>query len=156
TFDVCVLEKHEDGFAILGSPDGVEHLGGIDFDEAVFQHVLGMLGDQVAGLDPTDPQVTDGLARLRRECVEAKEALSNDVETTLSVLLPGVTTSVRLTRDELEALITSPLRDTLDAMQRALRSAQLAAADLATIVLVGGSSRIPLVSHLLQSEFGVH
>jgi actin-like ATPase involved in cell morphogenesis len=156
TFDVCVLEKHEDGFAILGSPDGVEHLGGIDFDEAVFQHVLGMLGDQVAGLDPSDPQVTDGLARLRRECVEAKEALSNDVETTVSVLLPGLTTSVRLTRAELDGLITSPLRDTLDAMQRALRSAHLAAADLATIVLVGGSSRIPLVSHLLQSEFGVH
>ena len=60
-----------------------------------------------------------------------------------------------MTRTELEGLITSPLRDTLDATQRALRSASLTASDLATVVLVGGSSRIPLVSHLLQSEFGV-
>ena len=155
TFDVCVLEKDEEGFSILGSPDGVEHLGGIDFDEAVFQHVVGQLGDQLAGLDPGDPQVTDGLARLRRECVDAKEALSSDVEATVAVALPGLTTSLRLTRAELDGLITSPLRDTLDAMQRALRSAGLTAADLATVVLVGGSSRIPLVSHLLQSEYGV-
>ncbi|MGA8246825.1 MAG: Hsp70 family protein, partial [Nocardioides sp.] len=155
TFDVCVLEKNDVGFTILGSPDGVEHLGGIDFDEAVFQHVVGQLGDQLAGLDPGDPQVTDGLARLRRECVDAKEALSSDVEATVAVALPGLSTTLRLTRAELDGLITSPLRDTLDATQRALRSAQLTAADLTTVVLVGGSSRIPLVSHLLQSEFGV-
>ncbi len=143
------------GFAIVGSPDGVEHLGGIDFDEAVFQHVVGMLGDRIADLDLDDPDVTTGLARLRRECVDAKEALSSDVETTIAVALPGLSTSLRMTRTELEGLITSPLRDTLDATQRALRSADLTAADLATVVLVGGSSRIPLVSHLLQSEFGV-
>ena len=155
TFDVCVLEKHETGFAIIGSPDGVEHLGGIDFDEAVFQHVVGMLADRMGDLDPDDPEVTNALARLRRECVEAKEALSSDVEATIPVALPGITTSLRMTRTELEGLITSPLRDTLDATQRALRSANLTASELATVVLVGGSSRIPLVSHLLQSEFGV-
>ena len=155
TFDVCVLEKQDAGFRIVGSPDGVEHLGGIDFDEAVFQHVVGMLGDRIADLDLDDPDVTTGLARLRRECVDAKEALSSDVETTIAVALPGLSTSLRMTRTELEGLITSPLRDTLDATQRALRSADLTPADLTTVVLVGGSSRIPLVSHLLQSEFGV-
>jgi actin-like ATPase involved in cell morphogenesis len=155
TFDVCVLEKRETGFAIIGSPDGVEHLGGIDFDEAVFQHVVGMLADRMGDVDPDDPEVTTALARLRRECVEAKEALSSDVEATIPVALPGISTSLRMTRAELEGLITSPLRDTLDATQRALRSANLTASELATVVLVGGSSRIPLVSHLLQSEFGV-
>ena len=85
TFDVCVLEKQDPGFRIVGSPDGVEHLGGIDFDEAVFQHVLGLLPGQVADLDPDDPDVTQGVARLRRECVEAKEALSSDIETTIPV-----------------------------------------------------------------------
>ena len=63
-------------------PEGIEHLGGIDFDEAVFQHVLGMLGDRLSGLDPDDPDATvRGLARLRRDCVDAKEALSSDVDT---------------------------------------------------------------------------
>ena len=64
------------GFRLLGPPEGVEHLGGIDFDEAVFRHVLTALGDDVAGLDDTDPATATALARLRRDCVEAKEALS--------------------------------------------------------------------------------
>ena len=105
TFDVCVLEKQESGFTIIGSPDGVEHLGGMDFDEAVFRHVVGMLADRMTDLDLDDPVVTARLARLRRECVEAKEALSSDVEATIAVTLPGVTTSVRMTRAELEGLI---------------------------------------------------
>ena len=55
TFDVCVLEKQATGFRIVGSPDGVEHLGGIDFDEAVFHHVLDKLADRLAAHDPDDP-----------------------------------------------------------------------------------------------------
>ncbi|WP_148572904.1 Hsp70 family protein [Nocardioides caldifontis] len=155
TFDVCVLERREVGFGIVGTPDGVEHLGGIDFDEAVFRHVLGLLGDRVAGLDPEEPEVTAGLTRLRRDCVEAKEALSNDVDAVVPVALPGVTTSVRLTRTELEELISPALRETLAATQRALRSSGTTGDQLAAAVLVGGSSRIPLVSQLLQSELGV-
>jgi molecular chaperone DnaK len=155
TFDVCVLQMTEDGCAILGSPDGVEHLGGIDFDEAVFRHVLDALGEQVAGLDPGEPEVTSGLIRLRRDCVEAKEALSNDVDTVIPVHLPGISTSVRLTRSELEGLISPAITETLSAMKRALRSATTSAEDLAAVVLVGGSSRIPLISQRLQGELGV-
>ena len=110
TFDVCVLQKQEVGFRILGSPDGIEHLGGIDFDEAVFGQVLAELGDAAAGLDPADPLVTAGVARLRRECVEAKEALSNDVDAVVPVTLPGLSVSVRVTRTDFEALITPALR----------------------------------------------
>ena len=114
-----------------------------------------MLAEELAELDVDDPHVVDALAKLKRECVEAKEALSSDVDTTIDVRLPGVSTSLRMTRSELEGLIASPLRDTLDATRRALRSAGLEAGDVAGVVLVGGSSRIPLVSHLLQSELGV-
>ena len=95
-----------------------------------------------------------GVARLRRECVEAKEALSNDVDAVVPVTLPGLSVSVRVTRTDFEALITPALRDTLAAVRRALRSADTSADSIAAVVLVGGSSRIPLVSHLLQGEFG--
>ena len=94
TFDACVLEKTEDGFAMLGPAEGVEHLGGVDFDVAVVAHVSEMLADRLGAMDPDDPDVAIGLARLRRECVEAKEALSVDVETTVPVALPGLVTSV--------------------------------------------------------------
>ncbi|HEY9368503.1 Hsp70 family protein [Streptomyces sp.] len=153
TFDVCVLEKTGTGFTILGNPEGIEQLGGVDFDEAVFQHVVGALGPALEQLDLDSPEGRAALTRLRRDCVEAKEALSVDVDTTIPVTLPGRSTSVRLTRAELETLIAPALEQTVEATGRALRTAGTTAEQLTAIVLVGGSSRIPLVSHLLQSRF---
>ena len=155
TFDVCVLEKTEDGFAVLGTPEGVEQLGGVDFDELVFGLVWDSLGEKIAALDPDDEAVTVGLARLRRECVEAKEALSGDVDAVVPVSLPGLSTAVRITRSEFESLIRPSLEATMAGLSRALRSASVEAKDLRAIVLVGGSSRIPLVGEMLQREFGV-
>ena len=54
TFDAAVLRRTGDGFEILGAPEGIERLGGIDFDEAVFAHVRRALGDALDDLDPTD------------------------------------------------------------------------------------------------------
>src|SRR3954454_10250117 len=112
TFDVCVLEKTAAGFTMLGSAEGVEHLGGVDFDEAVFEQVRSVLADRLADLDLDSPDTIAGLARLRRDCVEAKEALSVDAETTVQVALPGLVTSVRVTRADLEQLIGPALEQT--------------------------------------------
>ena len=150
-----MLEKTETGFRILGTAEGVEHLGGVDFDEAVLRHVLGALGAGAAALDPDDPEVTVGLARLRRDCVEAKEALSTDVDTLVPVTLPGLSTTVRVTRAEFELMIRPALTETIAAMSRALQSAHVDRATLRSILLVGGSSRIPLVSEMLHREFAV-
>ena len=49
TFDAAVLVREGAGFRLAGPPEGVEHLGGIDFDEAVFRHVLAALGDDARG-----------------------------------------------------------------------------------------------------------
>lgn len=153
TFDVCVLEKAERGFTILGVPEGVEHLGGIDFDEALFRQVIEGLGANVRHLDLDSPEAMAGIMRLRRDCVEAKEALSKDVETVVPVALPSLNTSVRLTRPDLETLIRPALTQTINAMGRALHSAQTQPSDLHAIVLIGGSSRIPLVTQMLRSAF---
>ena len=61
---------------------------GVDFDEAVFQHVLASV-DQRVELDPDDPSVDVALGRLRRECVDAKEALSSDTDVAVPVALPA-------------------------------------------------------------------
>ncbi|HST85561.1 MAG TPA: Hsp70 family protein [Kineosporiaceae bacterium] len=155
TFDTCVLEKRADGFVMLGESIGVEHLGGIDFDDALFQHVLAAVGDGASELDPADPQVQAGLVRLRRDCVDAKEALSADSQAIVPVALPGRSTSVRLTRAELEELIRPSLQDTVAAVGRAIRSARVDPSELHAIVLVGGGSRIPLVRELLQENYSV-
>ena len=154
TFDAAVLRREGEGFLLLGDPEGIEQLGGADFDEAVFAHVIDMLGDRVAGLDPNDGEVVTALARLRRDCVEAKEALSFDTEVMIPVALPGVHTRVRLNRSELESMIAPALADTVTALHRALRGARIGPDEVDAVLLAGGSSRIPLVSQLLSAEFG--
>ncbi len=154
TFDAAVLRKSAVGFELLGVPEGIERLGGIDFDEAVVGHVLGFLGAAVSGLDVSDPVVVAALARLRADCVAAKEALSADTEVSIPVLLPSVQTEIRLTRSEFESMIRPPLAETTAVLGRALVAAGVSAGELAAVLLVGGSSRIPLVGQLVAAELG--
>jgi actin-like ATPase involved in cell morphogenesis len=155
TFDVALLRKIDKGWEILGEPEGIERLGGVDFDEAVFRHVVASTGDALEGLDEDDPKVLAAVARLRRECVDAKEALSSDSHVSIPVLLPPqVQAEVRLTRSEFEQMIRPPLSDSIEALRRALRSAKVEVADIDQVLLVGGSSRIPLVASLVSSELG--
>ena len=154
TFDVAVLRKNTSEFSILGRPDGIERLGGIDFDEAVVGHVRNALGGAIDQVELEDPAAMAALVRLRRECIEAKEALSTDTGTTIPVLLPGVQTDVRLTRGEFEQMVRPTLAATVDAMQRALVSASVDPSEITAVLLVGGSSRIPLVAELVSDAFG--
>jgi hypothetical protein len=153
TFDTAVLRKAgSNRFELVGRPEGIENLGGADFDADVFRYVAEHTGDVLAGLNPADTGVLGALARLRRECVEAKEALSSDSEATISVLLPGVQQQVRLVRSEFEALIEDSVRDTVDALEQSLAQLKLVPADLSAVLLIGGSSRIPLVAQLISEQ----
>jgi len=154
TFDATVLRTAERGFDILGRPQGIEGLGGVDFDEAVFTHVDRALDGAVSRLDPADPRATSAAIRLRRECVTAKETLSADTETTIAVLLPGLQTEVRLTRGEFEKMIRPAIDATIASLRQALHSARIDPRQLHTVLLVGGSSRIPMVAHLVSAELG--
>jgi actin-like ATPase involved in cell morphogenesis len=154
TFDAAVLRKTDDGFEILGKPEGIERLGGMDFDAAVFAHVERSLGGRLAELDPGDPTAAAALARLRNECVDAKEALSTDTDVSIQVLLPNVQTEVGLTRAEFEMMIRPSLTDSIGAMRRALASASVEPEQVQTVLLVGGSSRIPLVAEIVGNELG--
>ncbi|MFE4197216.1 Hsp70 family protein [Paenarthrobacter sp. NPDC056912] len=152
TFDTAVLRKASAGnFELLGRPDGIETLGGADFDAAVLRHVLGFVAG-ATDLDPQAPATLAALSRLRRECREAKEALSLDSEASVAVALPGTQQSVRLVRSEFEAMIEEPVRSTVDALERSLRSIRLEPQDLSAVLLIGGSSRIPLVAELISVE----
>ncbi|WP_448616955.1 Hsp70 family protein [Modestobacter sp. URMC 112] len=155
TFDAAVLRKTATEFRLLGAPEGVEQLGGVDFDDIVFRHVLRSLDGAAADLDPDDGAVLAALVRLRRECTEAKEALSTDSEASVPVSLPGAApTSVRVTRAEFEDMVRPSVERTVRCMERALESARVQPDDVRTVVLVGGSSRIPLVAESLGNAFG--
>ena len=155
TFDAAVVGKDSPtSFTVLGRPEGIDGLGGVNFDDAIFEHVCAAAGVPLEQLDPNDPNLVADVARLRRECTEAKEALSVDTDATIAVSLGGVRQRVRLTRAEFEEMVRPELDRTIEAMHRALASAGVDAAQLDAILLAGGSSRIPLVSQLISAEFG--
>ncbi|MDL5159316.1 Hsp70 family protein [Actinomycetospora termitidis] len=160
TFDAAVVRGVPSspaapvGLTVLGRGQGIEALGGIDFDEALFWHVCSELGGAVAALDPADPATVRAVAGLRRACVAAKEQLSVDTDAVVDVRLPNVTTRIRVTRGEFEEMIAPALRQTIDVLGEVLDSARVRPADLDGVLLVGGSSRIPLVARMLSAELG--
>ncbi len=155
TFDAAVVRRTTGGaFELLGHAVGLDRLGGIDFDDAVFAHVREALGEDWARLDVFDPAVQAAVVGLRRECTAAKEALSADTEVLVPVMLPGLHTRVRLGRTEFEEMIRPAIGETVAALLRAVDSAGLTPADLDVVLLVGGSSRIPLIAQLVSAELG--
>jgi molecular chaperone DnaK len=151
TFDAAVLRREETGCRVLGSPDGVEDLGGAEIDDVVLAHVWRSLGETPpTGDDDVDLAL---VTALRRDAVEAKEHLSEDVEALVPVRGPDGPRLVLIHRSELEEGIEDQLGRTITALERAVRRSGVAAADLSAIVLVGGSSRIPLVRELIAQRF---
>ena len=154
TFDAAVLRGRAAGVEILGVPEGMEHLGGVDFDEAVLDRVDQACGGAVSELDAHDSRARAAAARVRQDCVVAKETLSVDDRANVPVLLPTRQEEVTVTRDEFEAMIRPPLSSTVEALRRALESAGVGADALTAVLLVGGSSRIPLVARLVGEALG--
>ncbi len=155
TFDSAVLMASDVGFSLAGTPEGIERLGGIDFDQAILSHVNAALGGALSALDPADPTDSAALADLRDSCRAAKEALSEDTDATITVNLPGrPSTQLRITRSEFEELISPRIDDTIDVLERTILSAGRTTGDITRILPVGGSSRIPLVHQRIREATG--
>lgn len=155
TFDAAVLEhspNHADQFVLHGEAQGLERLGGVDLDAAVFDFVV-----RAAELDLVELEMLGegrkAIQRLRSDVVEAKESLSEDTFTAVTVALPGTHLTVRLTRSEFEDMVRPVVASALATVEQTISSAGLAPADLDGILLVGGSSRIPLVAQMVGAHF---
>jgi Hsp70 protein len=150
TFEATIVRRQAGRFVIMGTPEGIENLGGVDFDEAILSYVIDNVGGALTELDVRDARTAMALARLRRDCVSAKEALSRDPEAVIPVFVPGQHFEVRLTRAAFEALIGPAIESTIGALSRSVRSAGLTMSDLDAVLLVGGSSCIPLIARMLR------
>jgi YVTN family beta-propeller protein len=154
TFNATVLLKQSGGVYILGEPERIEHLGGGEFDETILSNVNDTVDGALSELDTTRPQNIVALAGVRQECIRAKEALSADTETTFPVLLPGRRFDVRLARSDFEDMVHGPIALTIDALSRTLHSAEVEPSELSAVLLLGGSSRIPLVAQMVSAKLG--
>jgi YVTN family beta-propeller protein len=153
-FQATVVRKQADGLEILGTPERINGLGGDAFDDRVLSYVDGVAGHFISQFDFGNPQSAVAFAQLRQDCVLAKEALSRDREAVIPVFLPGRHFEIRLTRDVFEGLVHKLVESTIQALSRAVQSAGLTPSDLTSVLLLGGSSQIPLIAELVSREFG--
>ena len=144
TFDVSVLELHEGVFQVLATA-GDTRLGGDDFDQSLAKLLL-----QQAGLENVDGTT---FRTAIRAAEAAKRVLTDVEETTIHVDLAGQTIEAELDRDTFEHLIRPIVERTGEACRTALSDAGLSASDVDEVVLVGGSTRVPLVRKYVEELF---
>ena len=157
TFDVSILRVKEGVFEVLAT-NGDTHLGGDDFDRVLSLWLLeDIAARHHADLDrdcvdlARDPEA---MQELRLAAEAAKIRLSSEERTTLTLPFAGFTYRREMTRAELERLTEPLVARTLAPCRRALADAGLTAADIDEVVLVGGSTRVPLVRRRVQELFG--
>ncbi len=143
TFDVSILRLRDGVFQVLAT-GGDSALGGDDFDRALVAQLL----DVAQIEDPTPEQLQELEMRARA----AKEALTDAEDVAITVESCGLRDH-RVTRSGLNELITPLVRRSMAACRKVLKDAKLAARELQGIVLVGGSTRVPLVRELVEETF---
>lgn len=155
TFDVSLVELQDDVIEVIAS-HGNNLLGGDDFDELIEQWLTAELESK--GINQIPQQA---MARLRRASEKAKIQLSNqpfamiEEEYLLEHNDAPFNLSIELARSDYEEMITPLIDQTLDAIHVVLKDAGLTASEVDEILLVGGSTRTPLVQERLEREFGM-
>ncbi len=156
TFDISILEVGDKVVDVV-STNGDTHLGGDDIDQRIIEYLVSEFKKDT-GIDVGKDKMV--LQRLKDAAEKAKIELSTKLETTVN--LPFLTAdaagpkhlNIRLTRAKLESMIDDLVQRTLEPCKKALSDAGKTAADIAEIVLVGGSTRMPVVQETVSKFFG--
>lgn len=160
TFDVAVVRRTDDGFEVVGSPGGQDRCGGEEFDDLLMHEIGEHIADSEIRQRLLDPQLDDvsllpARNQLRAAVTSAKEELSGPIERVV-ITVPLLGDFVELTRATLEALIGPKIEASVGLLLETIGSASrdhgLRDSDLVGVVLTGGSSRIPLVEHLIGRQ----
>ncbi len=155
TFDISILELG-DGVFEVKSTNGDTHLGGDDLDQTLVDYLIGEF-NKSDGIDlGKDPMA---LQRLRETAEKAKCELSTSKQTDIN--LPFITAdssgprhlNISLTRAKYETLIEKLINRTIQPCEKAIKDAGLKASEIDEVILVGGSTRIPMVQKIVQDIF---
>src|SRR5579883_1517693 len=150
TFDVTLVRLSHQHFQTLAI-EGDVRLGGKDWDDRIVDHVATLFQKQ-AGIDPReDPQA---LVNLSHAAERAKRTLSKLPQTTLTCMHAGQVLSVPITRADFESLTRDLLVRTRLTTQQLLRQAKLSWDQVDRILLVGGSTHMPMTGQMLQELTG--
>ncbi|HJM57788.1 MAG TPA: molecular chaperone DnaK [Planctomycetota bacterium] len=156
TFDVSVLEIGDGVFEVLAT-NGDTHLGGDDLDEVLIRYVADTFKNE-SGIDVREDPMA--LQRLKEACEKAKIELSTG--TTTDVNLPFITADasgpkhlqVAVSRQKFESLIEPLVERSIEPCRKALADAGIEPGQIDDVLLVGGSTRVPLVQEKVKAFFG--
>jgi molecular chaperone DnaK len=156
TFDISILEVGDNVVQVIAT-NGDTHLGGDDVDHLLMDWLSAEFRKDT-GIDVSNDKMV--IQRLKDAAEQAKIELSNKQETTIN--LPFLTADTsgpkhlqkQLTRSKLEQMIRPLIDRTLEPLKRALDDAKKKVSDINEVVLVGGSTRIPLVQEVVTKFFG--
>ena len=156
TFDISILELG-DGVFEVKSTNGDTHLGGDNIDQVIIDWLVSDFRKEY-GIDLTSDKMA--LQRLKEAAEQAKITLSSSTQTTIN--LPFITADAtgpkhlqkELTRAKFEQMIEPLVEKTKVPCMNALKDAGLTAADIDEVILVGGSTRIPMVQEEVKKLFG--
>ena len=156
TFDISVLELGDGVFEVL-STNGDTRLGGDDFDDAIIQWLAFEYEEQESIDLRKDPMA---LQRLKEAAEKAKIELSSSTQTEIN--LPYITATdsgpkhlvKTLTRSKFEQLCSDLVKRSMDPVKKALKDAGLNKSDINEVILVGGSTRIPVIQNEVEKFFG--
>ena len=156
TFDVTVLEISEGTFEVL-STDGNAFLGGDDFDNKIVDFLATEFKSD-HGIDLKADKMA--LQRLKDAAENAKKELSSAEETEIN--LPFITADasgpkhlvVKLTRAKFEGMIDTLVKETISHIKTAMKDAGLSKNEIHEIIMVGGSTRLPIAQKMVSDEFG--
>ncbi len=146
TFDISLLRLTKGVFEVVAT-GGDAALGGDDIDHALAQWALAQADIDALALSPQDRRSALIASRA------AKEALSTAVSTVWQASVAGRACQVALSRAQLEAVATPLIERTLRAVRKVLRDAKVGADEVQGVVMVGGSTRMPLVRERVRSLF---
>lgn len=141
TFDISILRLHKGVFEVLAT-GGDSALGGDDFDRLVANYIKTQLGIDSADDHRLNQQILN-------QAVEAKIALSQQDSVECQINNQTLT----ITRTQFEQLIEPLVKRTLAVCRRALKDANIDANEVSEVVMVGGSTRVPLVRQLVANYF---
>jgi len=156
TFDISVLELGDGVFEVL-STNGDTHLGGDDFDQVIIDWLANEFNSE-EGVDlRKDPMA---LQRLKEAAEKAKIELSSSTQTEIN--LPYVTATASgpkhlvktLTRAKFEQLAENLVKRSMEPVAKALKDAGLSTSDIDEVILVGGSTRMPVIQEQVEKFFG--
>ncbi|GAB3240318.1 Hsp70 family protein [Kineosporia babensis] len=136
---------------VIGVPESLEWFGGVDLDEAIVRHLDTDTDGALSMLDARRPEDAAVLRRVREACRRAKEELSESTEVRIETELGR---PVPLSRAQLEQWIRPNLEAGLPTLRRVIEAAGLQPGDLGTVLLVGGTARVPLVATMVAEDLG--